>query len=207
MFSFIDQIQDAVTTFLGHQIYLAPILLLTIEEAGLPLPISDYIIVYTGYRVSQGYLLFIEAFAILTVADLVGVSILYFLCTHYGPAVVDKLGKFIDLDEKKLEVVGEKFRKYGLPVIIFGRHVPGLRIPITVFAGISGISYRTFMLATVISISLWIPFYLYVGENVGPRAIHLLHANGRFGILLLLPVIFTVAPFFFLRKKKPSKSS
>src|SRR5258708_4997950 len=111
--AFLDQFQDAIVTFLAHQVFLAPILLLTIEEAGLPLPIADFTISYTGYQVSLGRISFLGAFIMLLIADLAGASILYYLCSRYGPHLIEKFGKFIHLDKHKLVVVEEKFRKYG----------------------------------------------------------------------------------------------
>jgi membrane protein DedA with SNARE-associated domain len=200
-FGFLDRFEDALVILLTHQIFLAPILLLTIEEAGFPLPIADFTIAYTGYQVSLGHISFLTAFIMLLIADLLGASILYFLCSRYGPHIIEKFGKYIHLDQHKLNLVEEKFRKYGSFFIIFGRHIPGFRIPITVFSGISEMTYVAFIISTFISIVWWIPFYLIVGQRLGSRTIQLLHANGWFALFFFLPLVFSIAPFFFLRKK------
>lgn len=200
LFMSFDRFEDAILSFLAHQIFLAPVLLLTLEEAGLPLPIADFTISYTGYQVSLGHISFFMAFMMLLVADLAGASILYYLCSRYGPHIIEKFGKFIHLDNHKLAFVEEKFRKYGPLLIIFGRHIPGLRIPITVFSGISEMTYKTFIVSTFISVVWWIPLYLVIGQRLGPKTVQLVHANGWFALLLLLPLVFFITPFFFLRK-------
>lgn len=201
-FMFLDQFEDAIVTFLAHQVFLAPVVLLMLDEAGFPLPVADFTISYTGYQVSLGHITFFGAFVMLLIADLIGASILYYLCSRFGPHIIEKFGKYIHLDKHKLTVVEEKFRKYGPLFIIIGRHVPGFRIPITVFSGISEMTYRTFIISTFISVVLWIPFYLSVGQHLGPRTIRLIHANAWFATLFLLPIILSIAPFFFLRKTK-----
>lgn len=202
LLSFLDSFEDILIVFLKHQIVLAPILLLLLEEAGLPLPIADFIISYTGYQVSLGHIPYVVAYVILIIADLTGASILYYLCSRFGAGIILRFGKYIDLDKDKLTVVEEKFRKYGPFAIILGRHIPGFRIPITVFSGISEMKYKTFLISTFLSIFLWIPFYLAVGEKLGPRTVKFVHANHWYYLLILVPIIFSLLPFFFLRKKK-----
>ncbi len=198
----LDNLSDSIVPFLTHQIYLAPIIFLIIEEAGFPFPISDFVIAYTGYQVRLGHISYFVAYFILIIADLAGASILYFLCSRYGASVIAHFGKYIDLDTNKLKVVEKYFRKYGPLVIIFGRHIPGFRIPITVFSGISEIKYGTFLISTLLSIMLWIPFYLAVGERLGPRTVKLFHASHWSYLLILLPFLLSIVPFLFLRKKK-----
>src|SRR5450631_3690586 len=77
LLSFLDSFEDILVTFLKQQTVLAPILLLFLEEAGLPLPIADFIISYTGYQVSLGHIPYIVAYIILLIADLTGASMLY----------------------------------------------------------------------------------------------------------------------------------
>src|SRR5882724_2252800 len=201
-----ENLQDIIISFLAHQTYLAPIVLLFLEEAGIPLPTADFVIAYTGYHVSLGNISFPVAFLLLLFADLLGSSLLYFLCVRYGLRMINKYGKYIDLDNHKLDVVAEKFGKYGPLVIIFGRHIPGFRIPITVFSGISKMNYPIFIGSTYISVVFWISFYLSLGERLGPRTVHLLHAHGWYLLFFLLPLLFFIIPFFFLRKSKSKKN-
>jgi len=198
----IDRIQDAILLFFTHQFFLAPVLLLSLDEAGLPLPLGDFTIAYTGYQVSLGRVSYLFAIAILLVADLAGASFLYFISEHYGTLLIKKLEKYIDLDENKLKNVEDKFRKHGVIFIIIGRHLPGFRIPITIFSGISEITYKTFILSTLVSILPWIIFFLSFGQRLGPRTLNLIHEHHSFLILALLPILVSIAPLFWLRKPK-----
>ncbi len=195
-----DHLEDIIFGFISHQIYLGPIIFLFLEEAGIPLPISDFVIAYTGYQVSLGHISYFVAFIILIITDLLGASLLYFLCFKFGLDVIQKFSKIIDLDQHKLDIVGDKFKKYGAIFIIFGRHIPGFRMPITIFSGISKMPYPIFITSTFLSIIFWIPFYLTIGQRLGPKVIHLLHIHGWYGLLFLLPIGISIAPFFFLRK-------
>ncbi len=201
-FTFSDQIEEILLSLIKHQVILAPILLLIIEEAGIPLPVTDVAIAYTGYQVSLGHVSYFVAFIVVLLSQLLGASILFFLFDKYGAGILTKFGHFIDLDKKKLENVEKHFRKYGPLVIIFGRHVPGFKIPITIFSGISTIKYRTFILSTAVSLSVSIPFYLSIGQRLGPKTARLMHANHLYYLLILLPILISILPFLFMRKSK-----
>src|SRR5258708_2973521 len=133
IFSSFDQFEDVIVGFLIHQIYLAPIILLILEEMGIPLPFADIVIAYTGYQVAVGRIPYLTAYIILLIADLAGATFLFLLSRRYGKHIVDKFGKYIDLDMNKLNSFEGFFRKYGPIAIIVGRHVYGFKVPITIF--------------------------------------------------------------------------
>jgi membrane protein DedA with SNARE-associated domain len=208
VFGSFDQFEDVLVSFLVHQSYLAPIILLVLEEMGIPLPFADIVIAYTGYQVAVGRIPYISAYLILLIADIGGATILFLLARKYGKKIIDKFGRFIDLDLKKLNSFEGFFRKYGPIAIIIGRHVYGFKVPITLFSGISKMSYPTFLISIIISDSLWIPFYLQIGRKLGPktmRLFHLYHFNHWYYLFLLVPLAFALLPFFLMRKAKTPK--
>lgn len=198
VFDWFDQYVDVVQHFLSSRVVLLPLLLLLAEEAGVPLPVpGDAIIAYTGYRLSvvHGSAGFWEAFLTAQLAVFAGSSLLFFLSRHWGQVIVDKIGAFIFLQEKHIRHAERMFAKYGVFAIIVGRHIPGLRVPITFFAATSGVKYLTFIISTLISTSVWIGLYLTVGKDLGAHLQQHLHryvalsfvAGGAFvvGVLVL----------------------
>jgi len=206
--SSLDTIQDSLVAFLVHQIYLAPIILLILEEVGVPLPFADIVIAYTGYQVAVGRIPYLAAFLLLLVSDVIGATILYLIAGRYGKKIVDKFGHYIDLDMEKLNSFEGFFRKYGPVAIIVGRHVYGFKVPITIFSGISKMRYWLFVLSVIISDSFWIPIYLSIGRRLGPKTIrlfHLHHVNHWYYLLLIVPIILALLPFFLMRKRDAKK--
>jgi membrane protein DedA with SNARE-associated domain len=187
---FIDQIADIIVAFIKHQAIFAPMLLLVLEEAGVPLPLpGDVFIIYSGYQVTRGAITYAVSYTLILAATLLGSSILFLLSKRFGQTVVLKLGNYIHFNKKKLDLLEEKFRKYGVLVIIFGRHIPGFRVPITIFAGMSKISYKQFILSTLVSVVFSITFNLALGEKLGPRAARLLHAHHSLYFVSMLPAL------------------
>ncbi len=185
---------------------ITPLLLLLIEEAGIPIPIpGDIMIAYAGYQVSIAMLTFGQAFIFLLLTALLGSTILYFLSYRWGQTLVFKIGKYIHLDQKKLLAVEEQFRRYGPLVIIVGRHIPGLRIPITIFAGMSKVSPLTFIVSTAASMVVWILFYLSLGVHLGPKTASLIHDPLFRSISFVIPLLI-IATFFFWRRNQTTES-
>lgn len=203
----LEPFTDLVETFLTHHGAYAPLLLLLLEEAGVPLPLpGDVVVAYTGYEISRGTISYIGAFLLLLLSVLIGSSILYYLSARFGQQIVLRFGHYMHLNEKKLLTVEEKFRKYGVWVIIFGRHIPGFRIPITVFAGMSEITYKMFILSTFISVIFWIPFYLALGQSLGPKTMQLLRGHHEYFLIAFIPFIVFIGSLFyiFFNRKKES---
>jgi len=166
----IDQYIDAIQHLLAGKLVLAPLLLLFVEEAGIPIIVpGDVVIAYTGYRVAttNGVTTQWEAFVMAQLAVLSGASILFLLSRVWGQKLLRRLGAFVFLKERHLERAERLFARYGVLGIIFGRHIPGLRIPVTFFAATSGIRYRTFLASTFISTSIWVFVCLSIGRRLG----------------------------------------
>lgn len=166
----LDTYVNVLQRIIAERLVLAPLLLLFVEEAGVPIIVpGDAIIAYTGYRLSltHGVAGFWEAFVIAQLAVIGGATILFFLARRWGQYLLYKLSAFVFLKPSHLQHAERLFAKYGVLAIIFGRHIPGLRIPVTFFAATSGVRYLTFILSTILSTSLWIVFYLTVGKGLG----------------------------------------
>ncbi|HSW48063.1 MAG TPA: DedA family protein [Candidatus Saccharimonadales bacterium] len=205
--TFLDGLADSVALFLKHQVFLAPILFLVLEEAGIPLPIpGDIIVIFTGYQVTRGAIAYPVAFVVIIAAVLIGSTILYTLSKRYGKKIVFMLGNYLHFDEEKLATVEKNFKKYGILVIIIGRHIPGFRIPITIFSGISDISYKQFILSTFVSVIFSTAFYLSIGQRMGPKAAHLLHAHHSLYIISILPILIMIIGYFYLSWQDREKS-
>ncbi len=191
----LDNYTDSLELFLSHHAVLAPLLLLLAEEIGLPILVpGDAIIGYVGYSLTKTHTAtFAEAFIVAMFAVLLGASILFYLAKRYGNGLLRKVAKYIFLKEKHLEKAEALFAKYGIWAIIFGRHVPGLRVPITILAATSGVKYRTFLLCTIVSTTLWVLFYLSIGKRFGTDIQHTIHKYVWLSVgLIVVAILLTV---------------
>ena len=194
-FGWFDQYVDILERFLASKVVLAPLLLLFIEEAGIPLPVNgDIILAYTGYRLSvtpAGPAIW-QAFLAAQIAALAGATILFFISRRWGQALIFKLGKFVFLKEEHIRKAERLFARFGIFGIIVGRHIPGLRIPVTIFAATAGVRYPIFIVSTFISTSIWILFYLLIGKRVGTSFHGLIQQYVGTTILVILGITVAI---------------
>lgn len=191
-----DPYVDLLTHVIHSQSALAPLFLLFVEEAGVPLFIpGDVALAYTGYQLSvTGSTPLWLAFCVALTAVLAGSSVLFYVSRRWGNKVIQKIGKFIFLKESDIIRAERLFKRYGVWTIIIGRHIPGMRIPITVFAGASGMRYRSFIISTLVSTILWVILALHIGRRYGASIAHLIHKNIGIGLTLAaLAIIVAVA--------------
>lgn len=204
---------DYYTDWLGRAVLaqsaLAPLLLLFLEEAGVPILIpGDSVLAYTGYKVAQGNATPLWlAFAVALFAVLAGASILFFVSRRYGQFVVDKIGKFIFLKESHIKRAENLFKKYGAWTIIIGRHIPGMRIPITIFAATSGVKYRTFILSTIVSTLAWVLLYLHLGKRFGENLHDVIHRYTGISIGVIAAVILLIIGLHIIGVRRENKKN
>jgi membrane protein DedA with SNARE-associated domain len=203
--SWLDPYIDAIGHFVVSQVVLAPLLLLFIEEMGVPLFIpGDAILAYVGYRLGgdgAGAVWF--AFLVAMIAVLCGATILFRLSQCYGQFIIQRLGKFLFIKPRHIAKSEAMFAKYGGLAIVFGRHIPGLRIPLTIIAGTSGMSYQKFITATFLSTALWVPFYLEAGRRYGQDVVHFFRDGTRasVGVALVIGIAVLVLRLRGLRAR------
>jgi membrane protein DedA with SNARE-associated domain len=192
--------------FLENQVLFAPLAMIFMEEAGIPLPLTDLIIIYIGYQISRGHISYWWAYAIVMIADLLGASFLYFLASKYGHKLIFKVKKYIDLDTNKLNKFEHLVKKYGPFSIIIGRHLPGFKVPTTAFSGLSKVPFITFLFSTFLSMIFWVPLYLSIGQKLGPRTVHLFRTHTSMFILFsIVALCACIIPFIFLRRNPAQK--
>lgn len=198
-FGLIAPYTNFIAQFVASQVVLAPLLLLFVEEAGIPLLVpGDVILAYVGYNVSTTpHASLIVATVVALIAVTLGSTVLFFASRRWGTAIVNKVGKFLFIESEDLIRAEHLFKKYGMWTILFGRHIPGMRIPLTIFAAISGMSYRVFIGATLASTVLWIALFLNVGHRYGKDFARIVHHSVTTSILIAISVLAVILAMHF----------
>jgi membrane-associated protein len=144
--------------------------LLYIEESGIPLPVpGDVYVAYLGKLNASSFSHLVLAWLGIIAVVVGGATNLYLVSRRWGPVLLrhhlvrDVLG----VDEVRLERVRSWSKRWGALAIIFGRHVPGFRIPVTVLAATTGVPYRIFAPSVAISTAVWAGIGLWLGATFG----------------------------------------
>ena len=151
--------------------YLAGYGLLYIEESGIPLPApGDVFVMYVGSNVPRTMFSWIAAWLCLIGVVVLGATNLFFISRKFGRRLAEgRFGDLVHLSPERLEQAERWFQRYGVIAIIFGRHIPGFRVPITVAAGVLKVSYRLFAASVAVSTAIWAGVVMVIGINFGPR--------------------------------------
>src|SRR6202521_6163042 len=151
--------------------YLASYGLLYVEESGVPLPApGDVFVMYVGAHVPRNLTSWVIAWLGLVAAVVLGASNLFFISKRFGRRLAEgRLGTVVHLSPERLERAERWFQRYGMVAIIFGRHIPGFRVPITVAAGVLKVKYPMFAASVAVSTAIWAGVVMAIGVNFGPR--------------------------------------
>lgn len=159
-------IKVALDFYHQHQ-FLGLFLMILIEEAGIPIPIpGDALIVIAGLEPHRGPLYAIHVIAVSSTAVFLGSSLLYLVSRKGGRPFFRRYGRYILLDEPRLAKTEGWFTRWGRLAIIFGRLIPGLRIPTTIMAGISAVPPATYFPTAAVAGVIWSAVFFFLGALV-----------------------------------------
>jgi len=144
--------------------------LLYIEESGVPLPVpGDVYVAYLGKLNAASISNLVLAWLGIIAVVVGGATNLYLISRRWAPALLRHrfVSEVLGVDEARLERVRRWSKRWGALAIIFGRHVPGFRIPVTVLAASTGVPYRVFAPSVAISTAVWAAIGLWIGATFG----------------------------------------
>jgi membrane protein DedA with SNARE-associated domain len=195
-----DAIEPAtvwVRRFVRSHGYLSAIGLLYIEESGVPLPApGDIFVMYVGAHVPRTVPGLLAAWLGLILAVVLGASNLYLVSRRVGARVAEtRVAGWIHLTPQRLQRAEAWFARYGMLAIIFGRHIPGFRVPITVAAGVFRVPYRVFALSVAVSTAIWAGFFLIIGAVYGGRIGAFLNVHRETYWILAIAIVVVVGAY------------
>jgi membrane protein DedA with SNARE-associated domain len=126
---------------------------------------------------------------------LAGSSNLYWASRLWGRRLLEqpRVSALLRIDADRLVQAEGWLRRWGVLAIIFGRHVPGLRIPITIVAGTLKVPYRMFLPSVAVSTAVWAALGLWLGATFGRSIGSFLTGNRLIYLLVVVAVVLVIA--------------
>ena len=166
MWEFIQSLLELVHS-LG---YLGIFLGMTLESSFFPFP-SEAVLIPAGALAAQGKMTIFTAFLMGTLGSVVGALFNYYLALFLGrytvERLVDKYGKFLFLNKKKLRKSDRYFDEHGEITTFVARLIPVVRQLISLSAGFSRMNIWRFMLYTALGAGIWSLVLVFVGFFFG----------------------------------------
>jgi membrane protein DedA with SNARE-associated domain len=195
---------------LGHFLHehqaLGLFLVIFAEELGIPLPApGDVAIAWGGYLTTTGAIAYPMAYVAVIGGAVTGSFCLYSLSKRFGHPFLLRFGRYIGLHPQRLAKAARAFQRWGPWAIIVGRHIPGMRIVLSAFAGIFEVKARVFVPCVLLSASIWAAIFLEIGRLLGrnSRFLFRLFPTHLFPLLLLFLVAAGLLWLAFERGWRP----
>ncbi len=184
--------------------YWGVFFLMTIESSFIPFP-SEIVIPPVAYLAAQGQynIYLVILFGIL--GSLLGASINYLLAISLGRKMIyslleTNLAKFLLLNKEKIKKSEDYFLKYGSISTFIGRLVPVVRQLISIPAGFTKMSFRSFIFYTFLGSSIWVSLLAVLGYQLGANSELL--AQYYFQIKIVLWTLAVLFVFYLIVKTR-----
>jgi len=134
--------------------YAAVFLGVMVENAGIPLP-GETILLAAGFFASQGHFSLGVVILLAAAGAMLGDNVGYLLGEKVARPFLTRRGRFLLLTPARLQAIEAFFARYGDKTILFARFVSGLRVVAALFAGLSGMRWRTFAIYNAAGAIVW----------------------------------------------------
>lgn len=160
-----------IINFVNDFGYLGIVLLIALENVLPPIP-SEVILTFAGFMTLSSNLTIWGSVIAATIGAVLGAIILYvigsFLTTERLSKIVDsRLGKILRLKHSDITKTLDFFVKHGAKTIFFGRFVPVIRSLISLPAGMTKMSWKSFALLTTLGTLIWNLVLILLGRAAG----------------------------------------
>jgi membrane protein DedA with SNARE-associated domain len=160
---------------------------------------------YVGAHVPRNLASWIVAWLGLIAVVVAGATNLFFISRRFGRRLAQgRFAEVVHLSPERLDKAERWFEKYGVIAIIFGRHIPGFRVPITLAAGVLRVKYSVFAASVAVSTAIWAGIVLLVGINFGPRMGQFLRLHREMYWLWAGVVLVMIILIVFRMRRKAS---
>jgi membrane protein DedA with SNARE-associated domain len=149
---------SGISGVVEHFPYFGIFLLLILGGIGLPIP-EDTTLILCGFLVTNGVIRPLPAFLVVYSGLLITDFSLYYIGKKYGRRIVTHKKFYKIISAERLLKIEDKFRKWGVLIILLGRHVIGMRAQLLLVSGVMRMAPLKFLLADAVSaiftIALW----------------------------------------------------
>ena len=192
-------ITETVTGIILGMGYFGIVILMALESACIPVP-SEVVMPFAGYQVFKGNFSFWPVVFWGVVGQTIGSVITYWIGSTEGRLLLEKYGKYVLIRKSHIHHADKAFEKYGNKIVLIGRVLPIIRSFISLPAGLAKISFKQFLLYSVIGIIPWTIMLTLLGVNLGENWEGIKTYFHQADILIAIMILATI--IFAIRRKK-----
>lgn len=180
--------------------------LLILEFLGFPIP-GEPLMTFLGYLNRElGYYKVIISIIYAVLGTNIGSIVAYWLGYYLGSDILIKYGKYILIDEVKIEKTRKMFDKGEVPILLFNRYIPGVRHVVPYLAGIVKTNFWKYAFYSFIGSVIWCMSFILFGCYMGEKWMIIKNIlNDRIELLVLITIILVVPSGLIFYKKYRQK--
>jgi membrane protein DedA with SNARE-associated domain len=181
-----------------HFPYLGLFLLLILGGIGLPFP-EDATLIFCGVLISVEAVQPLQAVCVVYAGVLAADLLLYWVGRKYGPEIITHRRFRKVVSRKTLSTIRKKFDRWGILVLLVGRHLVGLRSQILLVSGVMKMPPVKFII--VDGISSLVTIGLMVGAGyMGGNSLRVIRKDiTKLGHLAVVLVVVSLIVYLFYR--------
>jgi membrane protein DedA with SNARE-associated domain len=185
-----------IDTFVEHFPYLGIFILLALGDMGFPFP-EDTTLLLSGFLVAQGVTELLPTLLVVYPTLLLTDFSLYWVGKKYGRKIVEHRRFQKILSPEKLSKIEEKYERWGIFVIFFGRHLLGVRAQVFLTAGVLRMPAIKFLLSDGASAIITVTIMVGIGYLGGSRIPMLKEDVARFQVIAMVVFVIILAGWIF----------
>lgn len=186
---------------------------LAAESCGIPLP-NEIVLLLAGSIAAQHAdpVSLVVLALISTAGSLVGATAAYYIGARGGRAAILRFGRYVRLDERRLDMVEQWFARSGALAIGVARITPFVRTVSSFPAGILRMPPRAFYTATLIGSLIWCAALVSIGYVLGVHYMVAVALIEHYTLPAIVVLAALVAGYFWLHQRlahlgEPSKAT
>jgi len=190
---------NIITSLVSTYGYLGIFIAAFAETIFPPIP-SELIFPLAGFVGFKSNFTFFETFLMASsgaVGATIGAIVIYLVSFKIGRIAIVKLGKYVFVNEKKIESAERWFEKYGVYAVFLGRMAPGVRELISVPAGIARMPFAKFVTFTFFGSLIWSVILVFLGYFLGDSWESLSETLSDYFTVISVLVLLSIAIVIF----------
>ena len=201
-----DQLFDLLRQFFDDYGYWTLVVILLLENAGLPVPgettlLFASFLAYSERELHIGYIILFG-----TIACTVGDNLGYLIGFRGGRPLLDRYQRFFHIRQRTITRGERLFQRYGPATIFFARFLFGLRIIAGPLAGVLRMPWRKFAIFNFLGASVWVTVIAFIGYFFGSQWELVVAIVKRANIALIGVFVLAVVLFWWRRRARRNKT-
>jgi Uncharacterized membrane-associated protein len=184
-----------IVHFVGALGYMGVALLMAIENVVIPLP-SELVMPLAGFLAGRGYMSLPGVIVAGTVGSVAGAIPVYWAAQKVGEdriaAWIEAHGRWMRIRASDIERANARFKRHGGRAVFFSQLIPGVRVLISVPAGVARMNLGWFVLTNLAGTFIWCGVLAVAGEELG---VHFQTVAGFIRPILVLSLGAAIAGF------------